>query len=92
MSIPRKNRVMDAPLPPEQIRARMEIIHPYTKWIRSFSCTGGDEHTPAIAKSMGLDLFSFSAMDEKWKAGAEGGCGPHWGFWDTEGRPRYGWH
>jgi glucan 1,3-beta-glucosidase len=304
MSIPRKNRVMDAPLPPEerllftelstevlverlgqalhgklhglsfsayldgqgpdlktqlapeQTRGRMEIIRPYTKWIRSFSCTDGNEHTPAIAKSMGLktmvgawvgddeainerelqalirlckeghvdlaavgnevllredldesalceaiervkaaapnvqvgtvdayylfcehprlvdacdvlmincypfweecslehsiaymkemvsrveriaggrdiiisetgwpsdgtpvgaaipsernallyalntiawtssvglDLFYFSAMDEKWKAGPEGGCGPHWGFWDTEGRPKYGW-
>ncbi len=39
----------------------------------------------------GLDLFSFSAFDEAWKAGPEGGCGPHWGFWDTEGRPKYGW-
>ncbi|MDX2015721.1 MAG: glycosyl hydrolase family 17 protein [Myxococcaceae bacterium] len=41
--------------------------------------------------SEGLDLFYFSAMDEAWKAGPEGGCGPHWGFWDTEGRPKYGW-
>lgn len=41
--------------------------------------------------SAGLDLFYFSAMDEAWKAGPEGGCGPHWGFWDTQGRPKYGW-
>ena len=27
----------------EQIRRRMEIIKPYTKWIRSFSCTDGNE-------------------------------------------------
>jgi exo-beta-1,3-glucanase (GH17 family) len=162
MSAPRKNRVMDAALPPEerllftdlnttalakrpgatltsklhglsfsayldgqgpdlktqlspgQIRKRLELISPYTKWIRSFSCTDGNEHVPAIAKSMGLktmvgawigddaetnarelagliELFSFSALDEAWKAGPEGGCGPHWGFWDTEGRPKHGW-
>ena len=34
----------------EQIRRRMEIIKPYTKWIRSFSCTDGNENIPRIAK------------------------------------------
>ncbi len=38
----------------EQIRRRMEIIQPYTKWIRSFSCTDGNEMIPAIAKEYGL--------------------------------------
>jgi glucan 1,3-beta-glucosidase len=38
----------------------------------------------------GIDLFYFSAFDEEWKAGPEGGCGPHWGFWDTKGRWKYG--
>jgi glucan 1,3-beta-glucosidase len=38
----------------EQIRARLEVILPYTGWVRSFSCTDGHELTPAIAKSMGL--------------------------------------
>jgi exo-beta-1,3-glucanase (GH17 family) len=37
----------------------------------------------------GLDLFYFSAFDEEWKAGPEGGCGPHWGFWDKEGRRKF---
>ena len=32
-----------------QIRRRMEIIKPYTKWIRSFSCTDGNEIIPRIA-------------------------------------------
>jgi exo-beta-1,3-glucanase (GH17 family) len=45
----------------------------------------------AWTSSAGLDLFSFSSFDEAWKAGPEGGCGPHWSFWDTKGRPRYGW-
>lgn len=38
----------------EQIRARMEIIKPYTKWIRSFSCTDGNENIPRIAHEYGL--------------------------------------
>ncbi len=38
----------------------------------------------------GLELFYFSAFDEAWKHGAEGGCGPHWGFWDQEGNHKYG--
>lgn len=38
----------------EQIRARMEIIKPYTSWVRTFSCTDGNEMIPIIAKDMGL--------------------------------------
>lgn len=38
----------------EQIRRRIEIIKPYTKWVRSFSCTDGNEMIPAIAKEYGL--------------------------------------
>lgn len=38
----------------EQIRRRMEIIKPYTKWIRSFSCTDGNEMIPRIAREYGF--------------------------------------
>ena len=38
----------------EQIRRRMKIIRPYTKWIRSFSCTDGNELIPRIAKEYGI--------------------------------------
>mgnify|MGYP005989572425 CR=1 FL=1 len=38
----------------DQIRRRMEIIKPYTKWIRSFSCTDGNELIPIIAKEYGI--------------------------------------
>ena len=38
----------------EQVRRRMEIIAPYTKWVRSFSCTEGNEFIPKIAKEMGI--------------------------------------
>jgi len=38
----------------DQIRRRMDIIRPYTKWIRSFSCTEGNELIPKIAKEYGI--------------------------------------
>ncbi|MFY0628993.1 MAG: glycosyl hydrolase [Flavobacteriaceae bacterium] len=37
-----------------QIRKRLEIIKPYTKWIRSFSCTDGNELIPKIAQELGI--------------------------------------
>ena len=38
----------------KQIRRRMKIIKPHTKWIRSFSCTDGNEAIPRIAKEYGI--------------------------------------
>lgn len=38
----------------EQIRRRMSIIQPHTKWVRSFSCTEGHEMIPKIAREFGL--------------------------------------
>jgi glucan 1,3-beta-glucosidase len=38
----------------KQIRRRLEIIQPYTKWVRSFSCTEGNELIPKIAKELGM--------------------------------------
>lgn len=38
----------------EQIRRRMEILKPHTSWIRSFSCTEGNELIPKIAKEYGI--------------------------------------
>tara|TARA_R110000868_G_scaffold37111_14_gene131599 strand:- start:6124 stop:7008 length:885 start_codon:yes stop_codon:yes gene_type:complete len=38
----------------DQIRRRMEIIKPYTKWVRSFSCTDGNELIPKIAHENGI--------------------------------------
>ncbi|MDC6404660.1 MULTISPECIES: glycosyl hydrolase family 17 protein [Maribacter] len=37
-----------------QIRRRLEIIKPYTKWVRSFSCTEGNENIPRLAKEYGM--------------------------------------
>lgn len=38
----------------EQVRRRMEILRPHTNWIRSFSCTEGNEFIPRIAKEFGM--------------------------------------
>ena len=37
-----------------QVRSRLEVIRPYTKWVRSFSCTEGNELIPKIAKEFGI--------------------------------------
>ncbi len=42
------------PITEEQIRRRMKILQPYTGWIRSFSCTEGNEAIPRIAKENGI--------------------------------------
>lgn len=41
-----------------QIRKRIDIIAPYTKWIRSFSCTEGNELIPKIAHGKGLKTLA----------------------------------
>ena len=37
-----------------QIRERLAVIQPHVNWIRSFSCTEGNDLIPAIAKENGL--------------------------------------
>jgi glucan 1,3-beta-glucosidase len=38
----------------EQVRRRMEIIRPFTQWVRSFSCIEGNEFIPKVAKELGI--------------------------------------
>lgn len=38
----------------EQILNRLNIIKPYTRWIRTFSCIEGNQETPRIAHENGL--------------------------------------
>lgn len=51
----------------EQIRRRIEVIAPHTKWIRSFSCTEGNEMIPKIAHEFGLKTLvgAWLGKDEK---------------------------
>ncbi|MBX2826716.1 MAG: MFS transporter [Flavobacteriaceae bacterium] len=41
----------------EQIRRRMDVVAPYTKWVRSFSCTEGNEFIPKVAHEKGLQTM-----------------------------------
>ena len=38
----------------EQVEARMKILQPYVKWVRSFSCVDGNEHIPKVAHKYGM--------------------------------------
>ena len=38
----------------DQIRERLQLIQPHTRWVRTFSCTDGHEQTPRIAHELGL--------------------------------------
>lgn len=42
------------PISAEQIHRRLKILAPHTEWIRSFSCTEGNELIPVIAKEYGI--------------------------------------
>ena len=37
-----------------QITARLQTVQPHARWVRSFSCTDGHEHTPRLARALGL--------------------------------------
>jgi glucan 1,3-beta-glucosidase len=41
----------------DQVRRRMEILRPHARWIRSFSCTEGNEFIPKVAKEFGLQTL-----------------------------------
>ncbi len=38
----------------EQVKRRMEIISPFSRWVRSFSCIEGNELIPKVAHELGL--------------------------------------
>lgn len=41
-----------------ETKQRMAIVAPHTKWIRSFSCTKGNEMIPVFAKEKGLKIMA----------------------------------
>jgi exo-beta-1,3-glucanase (GH17 family) len=43
-----------APLSDGQILERLDVIQPYTRWVRTFSCSEGNEQIPALAHQQGL--------------------------------------
>lgn len=55
----------------EQLRARMQIIAPYTRWIRTYGCTHGLEAAGRIAGEMGLLAAIGAWLDEDLKTNNE---------------------
>ena len=47
-----------------QIRERLSVIQPYVQWIRSFSCSEGNELIPAIAAENGLKTMVGVWLDD----------------------------
>lgn len=47
-----------------QIRERLALVQPYVKWIRSFSCTEGNELVPGIAAEHGLKTMVGIWLDD----------------------------
>ncbi len=48
----------------EQIRERLALIQPYVHWIRTFSCSEGNELIPGIAKEAGLKTMVGVWLDD----------------------------
>jgi glucan 1,3-beta-glucosidase len=47
-----------------QIRERLSIVQPYVGWIRTFSCTDGNELIPQIASELGLKVMVGVWLDD----------------------------
>ena len=48
----------------EQISSRLGVISPFTNWIRTFSCSEGNELIPAIAREAGLKTLVGVWLDD----------------------------
>lgn len=48
----------------QQIRERLAFIQPYVRWIRTFSCSEGNELIPAIARENGLKTMVGVWLDD----------------------------
>jgi glucan 1,3-beta-glucosidase len=47
-----------------QIRERLAIVQPFVKWVRTFSCSDGNELIPAIASENGLKTIVGAWLDD----------------------------
>ena len=55
----------------KQIRRRLEILEPYAKWIRTFSCTEGNELIPPLAKEYGIKTLVGAWLSDDHETNAE---------------------
>lgn len=55
-------------VPVEQIRERLEIVAPYTEWVRSYSATNGLEEIPFEARKLGLKVAMGTWLRDSYEA------------------------
>jgi len=53
------------PISEQQILQRMNIIRPYTNWVRTFSCIDGNQKAPKIAHDIGLKTMVGVSLGEE---------------------------
>jgi exo-beta-1,3-glucanase (GH17 family) len=73
--LPGQSPDLQSQLGEAQIRERLALIAPATRWVRTFSCTDGNEHAPRIAHELGLKTLVgawLGADPEKNEAELEG--------------------
>lgn len=54
-----------------QIHERLQLIVPYVSWIRTFSCTQGNERIPQIAREYGLKTLVGVWLDDDFETNEE---------------------
>ena len=59
------------PITEKQIRRRLEILKPYTQWVRTFSCTEGNELIPPLAKEYGIKTLVGAWLSDDKETNAE---------------------
>lgn len=55
----------------DQIRERLAIVQPYVNWIRTFSCTDGNELIPKVAAEYGIKTLVGVWLDDNHKTNEE---------------------
>ena len=53
------------PISEAQVRRKLELLVPYTQWIRVFSCTQGNEIIPKLAKGYGFNTLVGAWLGEE---------------------------
>ena len=53
------------PISEAQVRRKLELLVPYTQWIRVFSCTQGNEIIPKLAKEYGFKTLVGAWLGEE---------------------------
>ncbi|MBX2802547.1 MAG: hypothetical protein KTR31_33005 [Myxococcales bacterium] len=51
-------------LPEAQVRQRLQAIVPHTRWIRTFSCTEGNQHAASVAHEHGVKTLVGAWIDD----------------------------